>query len=175
MSTRQGEFITLSEVVQEVGKDAARFHFLARRSDSQLDFDLELAKKQSAENPVYYVQYAHARICSILRKAEQEQVNILPVNEVDLGRLNSKKEVELMKKLSEFPSLIAGSARAREPHRITFYLQELAALFHRYYNKHRIITEDEELSLSRVSLVFAIKTVLVEALRILGVGAPEEM
>ncbi len=175
MSTRRGEFITLAQVVQEVGRDAARFNFLARRSDSQLDFDLELAKKQSAENPVYYVQYAHARICSILRKAAEAHLSIPPAGEVELKLLKLKPETELMKKLGEFPALIAGSARSREPHRLTFYLQELAAQFHRYYNKHRIVGEDEKLSQTRLALVKAIQIVLAEALRILGVAAPQEM
>ncbi len=175
MSTRQGEFITLSQVVGEVGKDAARFHFLARRGDSQLDFDLELAKKQSAENPVYYVQYAHARICSVLRKAIAARVNIPPAWEIELNRLQLEEETELMKKLTEFPALIAGGANSREVHRLTFYAQELAAQFHRYYNKHRIIGEDEKLSQARIALIKAVQTVIVETLAILGVSAPEEM
>lgn len=175
MSTRQGKFVTLSEVVQEVGKDAARFTFLTRRSDSSLDFDLELVKKQSAENPVYYVQYAHARICSILAKADEENVSIPQAWEIELTRLILKEEIEIMKKLAEFPSTIAGSARSREPHRITFYVQDLAALFHRYYNKHRVVGKDLKLSQARLALVKAVQIVLAEALRILGVSAPEEM
>ncbi|MBI5787538.1 MAG: arginine--tRNA ligase [Candidatus Schekmanbacteria bacterium] len=176
MSTRQAEYVTLEEVVAEVGKDAARFFFMTRRHDSQLDFDLELAKKQSAENPVYYVQYAHARICSVFAKAAEAKIDFPSSDEADLSLLNLEPELELMQKLAEFPSLVAGAARAREPHRFTFYCRDLAALLHRYYNKHRIADKDNlKLSQARLFLVNAVKIVLAESLRILGVSAPENM
>lgn len=175
MSTRAGEFITLKEVVDEVGRDAARYNFLMRRSDSHLDFDLELAKKQSNENPVYYVQYAHARICSILRFAEEQGYAIPAYGEVDLNLLNLPEEIQLIKVITRFPELIEGATLALEPHRLTFYLNDLAAIFHSYYNKHKVISDDEKLSLARIFLVTSIRTVVKNALRLLGVSAPERM
>ena len=139
MSKRAGELITLREVVEEVGVDAAKFIFLTRRSDSQLDFDLELAKQKSADNPVYYVQYAHARISSIFRVAAERGIRIPGTSEVDLALLASPDELSLIKSLAEFPPVLAASAQALEPHRITYYLQELAARLHTYYYKHRIL------------------------------------
>lgn len=175
MSTRAGEFVTLREVVDEVGRDAARYNFLMRRSDSHLDFDLELAKKQSNENPVYYVQYAHARICSILRFAEERAYGIPKYEEADLGLLNVPEEIQLIKVITRFPELIEGAALSLEPHRLTFYLNDLAAIFHSYYNKHKVISDDEKLSLARLYLVRAIGIVVKNALRMLGVTAPEKM
>jgi len=175
MSTRSGEFVTLREVVDEVGKDAARYNFLMRRSDSQLDFDLEVAKKQSNENPVYYVQYAHARICSILRTAAERGFDVPAFGEADMGLLNLPEEILLIKHITRYPEVLEGSAASLEPHRITFYLNELAAVFHGYYNKHRVISDDEKLSGARLFLVKCIGTVLRNALRILGVSAPEKM
>lgn len=175
MSTRSGEFVTLREVVDEVGKDAARYNFLMRRSDSQLDFDLEVAKKQSNENPVYYVQYAHARICSILRTAGERGCTVPAFNEADLGLLNLPEEMLLIKRITRYPEVLEGSAAALEPHRLTFYLNDLAAVFHGYYNKHRVISEEEDRSRARLFLVTCIGTVLRNALRVLGVSAPEKM
>jgi len=175
MSTRAGEFVTLKEVVDEVGKDAARYNFLMRRSDSHLDFDLELAKRQSNENPVYYVQYAHARICSILRNAEEQNQKIPRYDEVDLRNLKLPEEVNLIKAVTRFPEVIEGAALALEPHRLTFYLNDLAALFHSYYNKYRVLSDDEGLSRARLFLTKSILTVLRNALRLLGVSAPERM
>ncbi len=171
MSTRAGEFTALAEVLDEVGTDAARFFFLTRRCDSQLEFDLELAKKQSAENPVYYIQYAHARICSILRQAQTTP----KASNVDLGLLSLSEELELIKKLAEFPSLIKNSAISMEPHRITFYLQELAGRFHKYYHRQRVITDDKNATNSRLALVNCIRIVLKISLDILGINAPEQM
>jgi arginyl-tRNA synthetase len=175
MSTRSGEFVTLREVIDEVGRDACRFFFLMRRSDSQLDFDLELAKSQSTENPVYYVQYAHARICSINRNAAEQGVSIPALGEVDFDRLVLDEELALTKLLSRYPETVEGAAGQFEPHRITFYLQELAAQFHSYYNRNRVLTEDSETSRARLYLVNGIRVVLENALLLLGVSAPEKM
>ena len=175
MSTRSGEFVTLREVLDEVGKDAARYNFLMRRSDSHLDFDLEVAKKQSNENPVYYVQYAHARICSIIRMA-QERGMALPV----YANMNSLLLVEpeertLIKMMARYPEMLEGATKSLEVHRITFYLNELAGVFHSYYNRNKVLTEDAALSAARLVMVDAVRIVLGNALRILGVNAPEKM
>ena len=175
MSTRSGEFVTLREVLDEVGKDAARYNFLMRRSDSHLDFDLELAKKQSSENPVYYVQYAHARICSIVRMARERGVALPVYSDIDLSVLNEPEEKTLIKLLARYPETIYGAARSLEPHRITFYLNELAGIFHSYYNKNKVISENNQLTAARLFLIAAIGIVLQNALKILGVSAPEKM
>ncbi|MBI5180144.1 MAG: arginine--tRNA ligase [Nitrospirae bacterium] len=175
MSKRAGDFVTLREVVQEVGSDAARFFFLMRRSDSHLDFDLELAKKQSSENPVYYVQYAHARLCSVERQAEERGIKIPDADSVDFGLLKLPEEKNIMKQLALYPITVEGSARALEPHRITFYLQNLAGLLHNYYFHHRIITDDKLLTDARLVLMKGVRQVIKNALDILGVKAPEKM
>jgi arginyl-tRNA synthetase len=176
MSTRSGEFVTLREVLDEVGKDAARYNFLMRRSDSHLDFDLEIAKKQSNENPVYYVQYAHARICSIIRMAQQEHGIALPgYKDINLALLNEPEEMTLIKLMARYPEVIEGAARSLEPHRLTFYLNELASVFHGYYNKNKVISDNKELTAARLFLIKAISIVLENALKILGVNAPEKM
>ena len=178
MSTRSGEFVTLKEVVEEVGRDAARYFFLTRRSDSHLEFDLELAKAQSNDNPVYYAQYAHARICSILRKAADEGFDV-PSGEQLSGnagrRLDLAEELELIKKLDVFTALLESAARTLEPHRLTYYVDELAAQFHSYYNRNRVITDDREMSLDRLLLVRAVRQVLEICFGLLGVSAPERM
>ena len=175
MSTRAGEFVTLQEVVQEVGRDACRYVFLTRHSDSKLDFDLELAKQQNADNPVYYVQYAHARICSVNRKAAEEGLVDPEVGEVDTSALTLIEELGLTKILSQYPEMVEGAGSAFEPHRITTYLQDLAARFHAYYNRHRIVTDDRTVSLARLYLINRVKTVVANALSLLGVSAPEKM
>jgi arginyl-tRNA synthetase len=175
MSTRAGEFVTLREVVDEVGRDAARYNFLMRRSDTHLDFDLELAKKQSNENPVYYVQYAHARICSILRFAEERGYTVPTYGQVDPNLLNLPEEIHLIKVIARFPELVEGAAFNLEPHRLTFYLNDLAAIFHSYYNKHKVISDDERLTLARIFLVKSVRTVVKNTLGLLGVTAPEKM
>ena len=139
MSKRAGEFVTLREVVEEVGADAAKFFFLMRRADTHLDFDLELAKQQSSDNPVYYVQYAHARIASVFRVAQERHVPLPAIQDVDSTLLLHEEELGLLKSLAHYPVILEGSAVALEPHRVTFYLQELAAQFHSYYNKHRVL------------------------------------
>lgn len=175
MSTRGGTFVTLREVLDEVGRDACRFFFLMRRSDSQLDFDLELAKQQNNENPVYYVQYAHARVCSINQKASESGMEVPDGTTVDVTRLELEEELVLAKMLNRYPEIIEAAALHHEPHRLTFYLQELAAKFHSYYNQHRVIVEDLETTRARLYLVNAVKIVLGNALRVLGVSAPEQM
>jgi arginyl-tRNA synthetase len=175
MSTRAGEYVTLRQVIDEVGRDAARYNFLMRRSDSQLDFDLELAKRQSNENPVYYVQYAHARIASIMRMAAERAMEIPGCDDAALHLLTLSEEIQLIKSIIRFPEIVEGAAKALEPHRITFYLNELAGIFHSYYNKNRVITDDAALSRARLFLMKLIGQVLRNALGLLGVNAPEKM
>ena len=171
MSKRAGEFITLREVIDEIGADTTKFLFLTRRSDSHLDVDIETAKAQSHENPVFYVQYAHARINSIFEKAEVEMKDLIDFN----GELLNDEEIKIVKKLLLYPMIFKNAALAREPHRITFYLQELAGLFHPYYHRHRVISEDTELTKARLALCEAVMIVLKHGLKILGVKAPERM
>ncbi len=175
MSTRAGEFITLEEVVKEVGKDAARYFFLTRRSDSHLEFDLELAKSKNNDNPVYYAQYAHARICSILRKAKDEGVEPGRDKASFGASLTLPEELDLIKKLDNFTALLESAARTLEPHRLTYYLDELAAQFHSYYNRNKVITEDLQVSGDRLLLVSATRQVINICLTLLGVSAPERM
>ena len=174
MSKRAGEYVTLRDVFNEVGVDSTRFFFLTRGSDNALDFDLELAKKQSNENPVYYIQYAHARICSVLRNAEEKKID-LSGKEVNLSLLTLPQEFALMKQLAYYPMLIQECAEALEPHRLSFYLQDLAGLLHQYYYKNRIISDDLVLTRSRLYLTQAVKIVLNNALGVLGINAPEKM
>jgi arginyl-tRNA synthetase len=174
MTTRGGTFVTLREVLDEVGKDAARFIFLTRRADAHLDFDLEVAKQQSNENPVYYVQYAHARIASVFRQAAAQGVTLTPDPNL-LPLLVLPEELDLMKRLATYPDLVEGAARSLEPHRLTYFLTDLASQLHSYYYKHRFITEAADLSQARLWLVQGVKTVLAHGLGILGVTAPETM
>ena len=175
MTTRGGTFVTLREVIDEVGKDAARFIFLSRRSDAHLDFDLDLAKQQSAENPVYYVQYAHARLASVFRLAAEREIDLKGLGEANLNRLNLPEEIALIKLLASYPDVVEAAAQALEPHRVTYFLTDLAAQFHSYYYKHRFISESEELTQARLFLVQGIKTVLAQGLQLLGVKAPKSM
>lgn len=172
MSTRKGQYITLREVLDEVGVDAARFFFLMRRTSSHLNFDLEVAKKQTPENPVYYVQYAHARISSILR---QEAPVKLPEERL-LGLLKEKEELALIRKLWEFEFMLYVCYQTSDPYMMTVYLQEAAESFHRFYDKHRVLgIEDKELTQARLYLILAVKIVLATGLRLIGVSAPEKM
>jgi len=175
MSTRAGEFTSLREVMDEVGVDACRYFFMLRRAESPLDFDLELAKKQGEENPVYYVQYAHARIASIFKKAAEKEVKIPSFDEVDTSLLRLPQERGLAKRVAIFPEFLEGMALSLEPHRLTSYLQDLAGLFHGYYNRYRIISQDTEMTKARLLLVKIIKGVLRSSLELLGVLAPEQM
>ena len=176
MSTRAGEFVTLREVMDEVGVDAARFFFLMRRSDTPLDFDLDLAKRKTNENPVFYVQYAHARIASIFKMVQEQGINVPSVSEASLALLTLPEELALIKKLAEYPEIIGESARSLEPHRVAYYLQDLAGLLHSYCYKHRIIqVDDPALTLARLVLMGAVQTVIRNGLSVLGVSAPEAM
>jgi arginyl-tRNA synthetase len=175
MSTRAGEFVTLKDVMSEVGRDAARFIFLTRHYDSPLDFDLELAKKKTSDNPVYYVQYVHARISSIIRKATEREISDIMTDGEAIAMLTQSEEVELMKALARYPETIENSAKLMEPHRITFFLMNLASLFHAYYNKHRVLTDDPVLSRGRLYLITAVQKVIRNGLTLLGVSAPERM
>ncbi|MBI3996318.1 MAG: arginine--tRNA ligase [Candidatus Omnitrophica bacterium] len=171
MSKRQGEFVTFREVLEEVGIDATRFFFLMRTMESHLDFDLDLAKSQSQENPVYYIQYAHARICSMLAKATPEAGAGAP----DLTLLQEPEERLLMRWLYQYPVVLHLCATALEPHGITVYLRKLAESFHVFYTKHRVVIEDARLSAARLALVQATRTVLANGLGLLGVSAPQRM
>ncbi len=175
MTTRGGTFVTLRDVIDEVGKDAARFIFLTRRPDAQLEFDLEVAKQQSNENPVYYVQYAHARLTSVFRQAEAQGIRMQDPDPARFPLLALPEEMALLKMLVNYPELVEGAAASLEPHRITYFLTELASQLHSYYYKHRFISEDPNLTQARLWLVNGIKTVLAHGLGILGVEAPETM
>lgn len=175
MSTRMGQFITLRDIIDEVGSDAARFIFLTRHHESPLDFDLELAKKRTNENPVYYVQYVHARISSIARKGKDRGKTDVTWDEQAVNRLTAPEEIQLIKAMDCYPDVVKQSANSLEPHHITYYLTHLAALFHAYYNKHRVLTDDPILSHGRLYLVFAVKKVIKSGLTLLGVSAPEKM
>ncbi len=172
MGKREGEFVTLAEVVGEVGADAARFFFVTRRCESHLEFDLDLAKAKTADNPVFYVQYAHARISSIFRTRTgrgQEDAG------ADLSRLELPEELSLIKKLAAFPEVLAVCARSLEPHPLANYLVSLAAAFHGYYNRVRVVTEDEGATRARLALVRAVGIVLSNGLDLMGVAAPGQM
>lgn len=175
MSKRAGDVVLLSELIDEVGKDAARFFFLMRSSDSTLDFDLELAKEKSAENPVYYVQYAHARICSILRKAEETSIKVPSAADADLSVLTEDAEIDLIKKLAELPDLITEASEKYEPHRVTRYAQDLAAIFHKFYTDCKVVGEDEAVTAARLVVVDSTRTVLANTLKVLGISAPDQM
>jgi len=175
ISKRAGSYVTLRDLIDEVGRDATRFFFLMRRTDSQLVFDLDLAKQQTADNPVFYVQYAHARVCSVNRNAAEQGMALPGLGEVDFDRLILDEELALAKLLARYPETVESAALHLEPHRIVFYLQELAALFHSYYNRQRVLTEDAEASRARLYLVNCVRAVLENALLLLGVSAPEQM
>ena len=176
MSKRTGKYVTLSDLLDEVGVDAARFFFSMRSADSQMDFDLDLAVKQSSDNPVYYVQYAHARICSILAAFKEENDTVLPDwQEVDFSLLKEPSELQLIKKIADFPDEIILAAKNREPHRIPIYVQDLAALFHNFYAHCRVLSDDKELSFARIYLIKAAADVIKKGLKIIGVSAPEKM
>ena len=175
MSTRSGEFETLADVIKEVGIDATRFFFLMRSSDTHLDFDLELAKKESPENPVFYIQYAHARICSIFRIATEQGIKLLDSVDIDLSPLQNKEEFVMIKKILAFTETVEKSAELLEVHRIAFYLQDLVGTFHRYYSRNRIVSEDHALSFARLFLMNCLRVTIRNGLSIMGVSAPERM
>ena len=175
MSKRSGEFVSMEDLIEEVGVDAARFFFLMRRAESPLDFDLELAVKRSEENPVYYVQYAHARIFHVLEYARAQGVADPDPSSTRFDTLSEPETEALLRALAGFPSLVAGAAKAREPHRIPVYLKELAAKFHAFYHHHRVVTSDVERTNARLLLTRATGAVVKRGLGLLGVSAPERM
>ncbi len=176
MSTRKATFVTVDELLDEVGADAMRFFFLMRKADSQIEFDLDLAKKQSQENPVYYVQYAHARLCSIERQASEQGVVPGSVDDAGLPALLAEpEELALLKAMAAYPALLEGAARDLAPHRLVFYLMELAGAFHSYYNKHKVLGVATPLSQARLLLVGALKRVVRNGLQLIGLSAPERM
>lgn len=175
MSTRAGEFVTLREIMDEVGRDAGRFFFLMRKFDAHLDFDLALAKSQTPDNPVFYIQYAHARIESVKRTFEEKGGRVDLDSPAGLGSLKDPLEIKLMQLLSQFESTVEAAGRTLEPYRLVPYLMELAAAFHRFYTENRVVTEDAELTQGRIKLVAATQQVLKNGLSLLGVSAPQKM
>jgi arginyl-tRNA synthetase len=172
ISKRSGDLVTLRELIEEVGTDACRFFFLSRTADSQMDFDLELAKKQSADNPVYYVQYAHARIASILRLAQEKGADS---RDGDVSLLTTEPELILIRKMLLLPEIVETIAQTLEPHHLTYYSQDLATAFHAFYKQCRVITSDKAMTGARLKLVKAAKLVLGRTLNLMGMKAPERM
>ncbi|WP_044482661.1 arginine--tRNA ligase [Paenibacillus antibioticophila] len=175
MSKRTGKAVTMVDLMDEVGVDAIRYFFTMRSMDSHLDFDMDLAISTSNENPVYYVQYAHARICSIFRQAEEQGVAIPQPNAVNFSKLTAEHEYDLLRKMGELPEEIAVAANSYAPHRLVRYVYELAAMLHSYYRAERVITEDAEQTAARLVLLGAVRTVIANVLRLIGVSAPERM
>jgi len=176
MSTRSGSFVTLRQLRKEVGRDAARFFYVMRKCEQHLDFDLDLAKSQSSDNPVYYVQYAHARICSVLRQAAEKGLSMeISEGVSNLGRLTEEHEKALLKSLSRYAEVVENSALNEEPHQLTHYLRELANELHTYYNAHQFLVDDDALRDARIKLILAVQQVLRNGLNLLGVSAPERM
>jgi arginyl-tRNA synthetase len=176
MSTRSGEFVTLRELRHEVGRDAARFFYVMRKCEQHLDFDLDLARSQSHDNPVYYIQYAHARVMSVMRQlGDKGWVWDSASGTAHLHLLHEEHEQSLMTKLSQFPELVESAALQHEPHQLTHYLRELANEFHTYYNAHQFLVEDAPLRDARLNLIQASRQVIANGLRLLGVSAPESM
>ncbi|MFO7859249.1 MAG: arginine--tRNA ligase [Ectothiorhodospiraceae bacterium] len=176
MSTRSGQFVTLRELREDVGTDAARFFYVMRKPEQHLDFDLELAKSESNDNPVYYIQYPHARICSVLGQLRDKGLSHDPDNgDRHLTRLTESHETDLVAAIGRYPELVAGAAQAREPHQVAHYLRELASLVHTYYNAHQFLVDDPDLRDARLNLVLAARQVIRNGLELLGVSAPEAM
>jgi arginyl-tRNA synthetase len=176
MSTRSGSFVTLRELRNEVGNDACRFFYVTRKADQHMDFDLELAKSESKDNPVYYIQYAHARVCSVLRKLESEGMAWDQAAGLEaLERLESETEKDLVMQLGKYPETLQHAALNFEPHVLANYLRDLAGDFHTWYNGHKLIIDDTELRNARLTLSVAVRQVLANGLKLLGVSAPEQM
>ncbi|TET56942.1 MAG: arginine--tRNA ligase, partial [Dehalococcoidia bacterium] len=171
-SKRSGDIVTLREVIDEVGSDACRFFFLSRSADSQMDFDIELAKRQSADNPVYYVQYAHARITSIIRLAEQRAIDY---GEGDVSLLSTEPELTLIRRLVLLPEIVERVAVTLEPHHLPYYAQDLATVFHSFYKQCRVVSEDKALTEARLKLVKATQIALAKVLHLMGMTAPDRM
>ena len=172
MSTRSGEFITLRELMDEVTTEAARFFYINRKADQHLEFDLDLAKEQSKDNPLYYIQYAHARICSVMKKADIKETDL---RKSKLELLDSDREIEIQKMLKQYPSLIERAADSSEPHLLCYYLKDLASIFHSYYNSEKFLVEEKDLMSSRLFLLSGIKQVIHNGLGVLGITAPNKM
>ncbi|MFE0560401.1 arginine--tRNA ligase [Paenibacillus sp. NPDC058910] len=175
MSKRTGKAVTMEDLMDEVGVDAIRYFFTMRSMDSHLDFDMDLAVSTSNENPVFYVQYAHARICSVFRQAEEQGVNLLPLSEVNLSVLTTEHEYDILRKIGELPQEVSLAAENYAPHRLIRYVYELASLFHSYYRAERVITEDADQTQARLALLRAVRRVIANVLRLMGVSAPERM
>jgi arginyl-tRNA synthetase len=175
MSTRAGEFVTLAQIVDEVGKDVARYFFLMRKSDAHLDFDLDIAKKQSMDNPVYYIQYAYARICSVERNVKEQGLTIRPVADIVWTGLSQSEELNLLKVMGQFQEVVESCVRHNDVHHLASYLRELSSTFHSFYRQCRVLTEDEELTQARYYLTQSVKIVLENGLDILGLSRPEAM
>ena len=176
MSTRSGEFVTLRQLRKEVGSDAARFFYVMRKCEQHLDFDLDLAKSQSSDNPMYYIQYAHARVCSVFRQLEDKSLDYDQAKGIaSLSRLNEAHEQALITRLSRYPELIEAAALTHEPHQLAHYLRELANDFHTYYNAHQFLVDDADLRYARLALISAVRQVIANGLALLGVSAPEQM
>ena len=175
MSTRAGDFVTLRELRDEVGADAVRFFYVQRKSEQHLDFDLELAKSQSNENPVYYVQYAHARICSVFKQGRERGVEMTGLADIDLSLLAEQHELQLIDTLGRYPETVETAANHREPHQVAYFLRDLATVFHAYYNAHSFLSAAPALRPARLALIDAARQVLANGLDLLGVSAPEEM
>jgi arginyl-tRNA synthetase len=176
MSTRSGEFVTLRQLRNEVGKDACRFFYVMRKSEQHMDFDLKLATSKSNENPVYYVQYAHARVCSVLRQLDEKgRERNLHLGMQHLNLLTEEQESALLTTLSKYPEVLERAATQFEPHQLIHYLRELANQFHSYYNAHQFLVEDDRLCNARLNLICAVKQVLANALNLLKIHTPESM
>ncbi|MBX2870270.1 MAG: arginine--tRNA ligase [Acidiferrobacterales bacterium] len=175
MSTRGGEFVTLRELREEVGNDAARFFYALRKPDQHMDFDLDLAKSQSSENPVYYVQYAHARICSVFKQIAEKGMDTPATSQPEYGLLIEEREFALLQSLSRFPEVVESAAKSLEPHQVAYYLRDLATAFHGYYNAHPFLSSEPDLRLARLGLIDATRQVIANGLDLLGVSAPEQM
>jgi arginyl-tRNA synthetase len=172
ISKRAGSYVTLRDLLDWVGRDAVRFFLLSRKADADFVFDVDLARQQTEENPVYYVQYAHARVCSVFSQWGGDAASLAAAN---LAALTSPRELALAQRVGEFPEVLAEAARELAPHTITFYLRSLAADFHSYYNAERILVEDEELRAARLALCAAVRQTLANGLSLAGVSAPEKM
>jgi arginyl-tRNA synthetase len=172
LSKRAGSYVTVRDLIDWAGRDAVRFFLLSRKSDADFVFDVDLARAQTDENPVYYVQYAHARVCSVFAQLKDGSLRL---NEVDLSPLKNERELALAQRIGEFPEVVAEAARELSPHSVTFYLRSLAAEFHSYYNAERILVEDEALRAARLALCAAVRQTLASGLSLIGVSAPEKM
>jgi arginyl-tRNA synthetase len=170
ISKRAGSYVTLRDLIDWVGRDAVRFFLVARKADSEFVFDVDLAREKSLENPVYYVQYAHARVCSVFSQGQEKELVTST-----LDKLTNEKELQLARRLEEYPDMLAVAAKELAPHSVAFYLRELAADFHSYYNAERILVEDEALRAARLALCAAVRQTLANGLALLGVSAPEKM